>query len=119
MTDHSSISPAQKWLDEMQLIWIEKRPNDIGALLSNAFEYHETPFTPPLTSKKEVINAWQEILSQNIEFVHINVLHEDNRTATATWDFKMHDAPLHRGSYFLRLDDQGKCIEFRQWWNVA
>jgi hypothetical protein len=48
--------------------------------------------------------------------VTINILHQTETIGVAEWHFKMQDEPLHIGSYFLKLDDEGKAIEFRQWW---
>lgn len=113
------MTAAAKWFAEMQSIWIEKRPDDIGALLSDdGFNYYEHPFHEPLNTKEQVIGAWQEIKSQDIEDITINMLYDNGDIAFAKWEFKMKDEPLHIGSYFLKLDTNGKCKEFRQWWNV-
>lgn len=39
----------------MHSIWIEKRPDDIGALLPDNFKYYKSPFDPPFTKKEDVI----------------------------------------------------------------
>ena len=113
-------NPAQNWFEDMRQIWLEKRPDDIGALLSDeGFEFYEHPFDDkPLNTKQDVIDVWQEIKNQDIEFVTIKILYETNTIGVAEWRFKMVGEPLHIGSYFLKLDDHGKCIEFRQWWTV-
>jgi len=113
------MTPVQKWFEQMRSIWIEKRPNDIGVLLSdNAFNYHEHPFSASLKTKNEVTGAWQEILNQDIDYVEVKILYETESVGCAEWRFKIKNEPLHIGSYFLKLDSDGKCIEFRQWWTV-
>lgn len=112
-------TPVQSWLNTMKAIWLEKRPDDIGALLSDGgFSYHEHPFEKPLINKEDVISAWQEIKQQKIEYVTIKILHETNNIGVAEWHFKMEKEPLHIGSYYLQLDDHGLCTHFRQWWTV-
>lgn len=113
------MSPVKDWLEIMRQIWLEKRPDDIGMLLSDkGFRYHEHPFQDPLNSKTDVIGAWQEINKQDIEYVEIKILHETDMMGVAEWRFKIKGEPLQIGSYFLKLDCEGKCIEFRQWWTV-
>ncbi len=112
-------SPVQNWLNQMKAIWLEKRPDDIGALLSDkGFVYNEHPFHDPLITKNDVISAWQDIKHQDIDYVTMNVLYETNNIGVAEWHFKMKDEPLHIGSYYLELDDDGLCTHFRQWWTV-
>lgn len=113
------MSPVHTWLEEMRNIWLEKRPDDIAGLLSlDGFAYYENPFYAPMTTSQEVVDAWQEIRNQDIDYINIKILYETNVTGVAEWHFKMHDHPLHVGGYFLRLDDVGKCLEFRQWWTL-
>lgn len=79
-------SPAQAWFKEMRQIWLEKRPDDIGALLSDeGFEYFENPFHAALITKAQVIEAWQEIYDQDIEDVTIDILHDRGDISFAQW----------------------------------
>ena len=112
------MTPIQTWLKNMRQIWLEKLPNDIADLLADTLEYHESPTEPPLLTKQEIVDAWQEIKGQNIEYVEINILSETTDTGMAQWIFKMKNEPEHIGAYFLKLDNHGKCVHFRQWWNV-
>ena len=102
----------------MQDIWLAKDPDRISDILGEQLAYYETPLTPPLTTIEDVVREWQVIKSQNIDYVEIDILYEHNNTGTALWKFKEFDQPLHTGCYFLRLDEGGKCQEFRQWWHV-
>jgi len=111
--------PVQNWLSRMREIWLDKNPDAIAALLSTDFRYFESPLAGPLTTAKDVVQAWQDIKSQEIELVEIEILHETPTIGMATWRFKEKGKPLHVGSYFLELDDKGLCKTFRQWWNVA
>jgi len=107
------------WLENMREIWLSKQPNKIAGLLSENFDYFEDPTQDPLIKKEDVVEAWQEIITQDIEYVEIEILHEDKNVGVALWRFKQVNEPEHVGCYFLKLDDDGKCIQFRQWWNVV
>lgn len=110
-------SPIKIWLDAMQSIWLNKNPNNIADILSKNLEYFESPFEAPLTSIQEVVNVWQEVKNQHIDYVKIEILDENNDTGTALWKFKEIDKKEHIGMYFIKLDSTGKCKYFRQCWN--
>lgn len=110
------MNPTQ-WLNQMREIWLAQEPDRMALLLAESLEYHESPIEPPLTNIQDVVDAWQEIKNQNIEYVEIEVLHENGNIAMALWRFKQINEPEHIGSYYLELDDNGKCKHFRQWWN--
>lgn len=109
---------VEKWLEEMKSIWLEKRPGDMRSILADPLEYYETPFMPPLTSIDDVILEWQEIHNQDIDHVNMDLLHSDGMTGFAQWTFKQNNEPLHVGAYFIKLNNEGKCTHFRQWWNT-
>ena len=108
----------KEWFEEMRQIWLNKKPDLIDGLLAADVQYYENPFDPPLTKIADIVSVWQEIKEQNIERIDIDILHEDKNIGMATWRFKHVNQPEHTGSYFLKLDTQGKCLEFRQWWQV-
>lgn len=110
---------VQKWLNEMRRIWLDKDPDSIVNILAEDLEYYEDPFQEPLTDKMKVVSEWQAVKNQNIEFVDIEILHETaDNVGVALWRFKEVGSAEHCGSYFLKLDDNGKCTHFRQFWNV-
>ena len=110
------MSPSD-WLEKMRQIWLHQTPDLIAGLLAEECEYHEDPLSPPLENISDIVAVWQEIKTQNIDYVEIDILHEHNNTCTAKWRFKEKDKTEHVGCYFLILDTDGKCVHFRQWWN--
>lgn len=112
-------TPGQ-WFEEMREIWVAQEPEKLSALLSDDITYHEDPLAPPLTSPESILNVWQEVKEQKIDYVKIELLYEDieKGIGVALWHFKQTDQPEHVGSYFLELDKNGRCKTFRQWWNT-
>ncbi len=108
----------REWFDEMRQIWLSQKPDLIFDLLGDNIQYFESPYDSPIIKHDEVVSAWQEIKKQNIEYVTIDMLHECKNVGMAVWRFKEYNRPEHVGSYFLKLDDHGKCLEFRQWWQI-
>ena len=106
-----------EWFHKMREIWLQKEPALIATLIAHEVRYYESPLSPPLTSVSEIINAWKEIEEQEIELLEIIILHEDHNIALAQWRFRQANQADLVGCYFLKLDEQGKCTEFRQWWH--
>jgi hypothetical protein len=111
------MSKIQKWLNDMRDIWLSKTPDKMTDILSEELRYYEDPFQEPCLSAEEVVKEWQAIHEQNIEYVEIELLYEHDNVGVAQWKFKEKNTPLHVGCYFIQLNEEGKCIQFRQWWN--
>jgi len=117
-----SASPVQKWFGELKQIWLEKDIAALRSILADSFLYYEDPFEPPLTTWKEVEEAWQEVHDQNIKTLEIEVLIDGEEEGCGMYHFIFEDqsGDTHalRGAYYLKLNSAGKAIAFRQWWTV-
>lgn len=85
--------------------------------------WYEEPFTPPLTTKNDLLLEWQSILQQEDIHVSHKVLSVSNDTAIAHWHATFISLPTKEnveldGIFQVTLDKQGKCTEFRQWYNT-
>jgi hypothetical protein len=108
----------ETWFSEMRDIWLNNKPDSISELLSNELNYYEDPLGDPLTSIESVVSAWQGIKGQKFEYVDIKMLHENDNIGIALWKSKSFDQPERSGAYYLELNDNGKCKEFRRWWHT-
>lgn len=111
---------AEHWFCELQRIWIEKDLKAIPTLLSESFQYYESPFDLPLTTLEEVQNEWEAIKHQNIKSLEIKLLGSEGNNGMAVYHFinEQTDGTLaeSRGVYWVELDKSGKATLFRQWW---
>lgn len=114
--------PVTKWFEELGRIWLE---NDISALkdiLADEFEYYEDPYLPAIQTWEELESAWLEVNDQNNKELKIDVLINGQTEGSAMYHFIYVDrAGLQhelKGSYYLKLDTEGKATEFRQWWTT-
>lgn len=110
----------ENWFHLLHQIWINKDITKVKTLLADNFQYYENPFEKPLTSLNEVEAAWQEVHTQNISKLEINVLVTNENEGTASYLLTYTDpqGAVHnsRGAYYVKLDSDGKALEFRQWW---
>jgi len=111
---------VENWFQALKNIWINKDIENVGSLLSSTFQYYENPGEPPLTSLDEVKNTWKEVADQDIIKLEISLLVTRENKGSASYEFSYKDTKgsIHssQGAYYVKLDNQGKATEFRQWW---
>jgi hypothetical protein len=121
MSLHASTAVVQ-WFRELERIWHEKDIAAIANTVSTEFEYFEDPFGLPITNVEDLILLWQEVQNQTILNLEIKVCTTNEDTGVARYDFSCIDADglehHSRGAYYVKLDESGKAVEFRQWWNT-
>ena len=115
-------SKVSKWLNELKRIWLEKDIPALKETLADKFDYYEDPYQPAIKTWEELESAWQEINDQDIEQLDIQVLIDGDHEGSAMYHF-VYANPVgtqceSRGSYYLRLDSEGRATEFRQWWTI-
>jgi len=86
------------------------------------FNYYEDPYLPPIQNWTDLESAWQEVKRQVIQKLEIAVLIDGKTEGSAMYHFVYSDSAgiqqESKGSYYLKLDSDGKVTEFRQWWTV-
>ncbi len=116
---------VQRWLDAYVHAWRTYDPAEIGALFSEDAVYYYGPYDDPVEGREAIVQSWVE---------------EDQRDPPGTYD--AHYAPLviegntaitnGRSRYFeadgttfkkefdniylIRFNDNGECVEFREWY---
>ena len=112
---------VERWFKHLGEIWAAKDPDAIRGLLSDSFEYYEDPHRPPLTTADAVIDEWRAVKKQDIIRLDIKPLIIKDLEGFAKYSFAYRDPDgvehKSEGAYFVKLDDEGKALEFRQWWN--
>ena len=111
---------VDSWFKNLKDVWLKKDIASIRNLLAPQFSYYEDPFEVALTSWPEVESAWKEVEEQEILKLAINSLFSNEHEGLASYELAYKDARgnVHesRGAYYVKLDLEGKSVEFRQWW---
>ncbi len=117
-----TITKAHQWFQELGRIWLEKDIVALRHIVADEFQYYEDPFQPPITTWEELEAVWQEVHDQHIESLSIEILIEDDVRGLARYEFVCTDpvGTKHhsRGAHYVKLDEKGRAIEFRQWWTT-
>ncbi len=110
----------KNWFFKLKKIWELKTPEKITEICAEKFSWYETPFDKPYTTKEELLNDWRGILSQDKINVVINLLAVNNNLGIANWNASFErlssgEKVELNGIFTVKLNNKGKCIEFRQW----
>jgi len=113
----------EKWLDALGKAWIDRDPAAASSLCSENVIYYEDPFLPPLNGREAVKKIWLEVptTQKDIEFTY-KVITTSGNLAIAEWSASFirilnNSKAELRGVYLVKLDNNGLCEEFHQWWN--
>ncbi len=113
MTDLDGLTT---WVDGYIRAWTSNDPRDIGALFTEDAEYYTAPFRPPWRGREQIVEGWL-----------------DRRDKPGEATFEWHpvavadDVAIIRGTtaypeetfsnlWVIRLDSDGRCREFTEWW---
>lgn len=110
------------WLNKLGKAWEEKNPQAILPLFADKFEYYETPYKKPYTTKEGLIKLWQEVpdSQKDIKF-GFDIITVTNNMAIAHWQatftrIKQNKKAVLDGIFLVKLNGQGLATLFRQWW---
>lgn len=119
MIDHASVAT---WLESYIHAWKTYDPELIGSLFSEQATYAYNPFDQPLHGRAAIIASWLEnrdapgtydahykpiAVEGNVAVINgrSHYFEADGKTSKKSYD----------NIFVLRFDDQGHCIEFREW----
>jgi hypothetical protein len=113
------------WLVSLGNAWINLDSKAAANICSEDVVYFENIFLDPLTSRTDVEKQWYKDLEfqKDVKF-DFEIISVNQNVGVARWwatlmivDPKsVHDETyIYDGIFVVRLDDQGLCKEFRQW----
>ena len=106
------------WVDAYVRAWSSNDPAAIGALFTQDAAYYTEPHSAPWRGRDEIVRRWLErkdepgdtefrwhpiALSQDIAVVQGETVY---RTPPRTYS----------NLWVIRLDPEGRCTEFTEWW---
>ena len=103
----------EKWCNDLLIFWKNKDIDNIINLFDPSVEYYEIP-NMKLKDIDEVRSMWQEIKNQNTSNIELKVLCQENNKCIANYILK--DEVSFDMIYEIELNDNNKCIYFKQWY---
>ncbi len=111
------------WLDAYGKAWQSRNPEAAARLFTDDAAYHETPFDEPFRGYEGILEYWSEVPSsqENIRFSR-EILAVTAETGIAHWKAVFTRLPSNAsveldGIFLVKLDGDGFCTEFREWWH--
>lgn len=108
------------WLGKMRVAWEKKDYDVLSSMLSDELAYHESPFLPPLTIKKQVVAIWKKDLdTQSDIHFDFDILHEDEHACFAHWTASFIRSNVRvnlNGIFHFKLTAENLCTYFKMWW---
>lgn len=110
------------WFNKLGKAWKEKDPQAIPPLFADKFEYYETPFDKPYTTKKGLVKLWKEVpeSQRDIKF-DFDIITITNSIAIAHWyasftRTKQNKRAILDGIFLVKLNNKGLATLFKMWW---
>ena len=119
MIDHASVAA---WLDKYVQAWKSYDPAQIGALFSAEARYYYGPFEEPIVGREAIVASWREDRDAEGSYdAHYAPVTVEGMTAVSNGRSLYYTAGSQTverqfdNIFLLRFNDQGECIEFREW----
>nr|BFE70768.1 hypothetical protein GCM10020092_040690 [Actinoplanes digitatis] len=116
---------VQRWIGDLESGWRDRDPAAIAALFTEDAAYHQGPFGSPHVGTEAIAAHWTATLSrQKDPVIWFGAPAVCADRATVEWWCVLHDpatgAPrTAAGCLVLRFADDGRCAEFREYWQSA
>jgi uncharacterized protein (TIGR02246 family) len=113
MTDPDRVTT---WIDGYVRAWNTNDPADIGHLFTEDAEYYTAPFRAPWRGRDQIVEEWlgrkDEPGETTFTWSPIAVTDEVAIIQGTT----SYPDETYSNLWVLRLDDDGRCRQFTEWW---
>lgn len=126
-----SFDRFEDWLNRYKNAWESRDPEAAVAIFTEDATYQEDPFDEPMRGAEEILAYWKENtdVQEDVEF-SFEIIAANGDTAVNHWhvifnstarsgsDVNLGGAVEIDGIFKFRLNDEGLCTQFREWWHV-
>jgi uncharacterized protein (TIGR02246 family) len=120
---HARVDRAalERWMERYVKAWGSNDPQDIGALFTDDATYYTAPHREPWRSRQGIVDGWLDRKDEpgQWDFRYEVLAIADNLGFVRGWTTYHTDEEDYSNLWVIRLDDQGRCSEFIEWWMVA
>ena len=113
----------ESWLDTYKRAWETRDPEAAADLFTADADYYERPFEAPARGREGIRDYWSDATryQEGVEFSS-EVLATTATGGIAHWHCRFTRLTSNSvveldGIFLVRLDADGKCTEFREWWH--
>jgi hypothetical protein len=112
-----------RWIEAYGLAWETKDPEAAANLFVEDATYQETPFDEPMRGRAEITEYWSSATGSQDEIrFSYEILAASAGEGIAHWGANFvrlaTGTPVKiDGVLLAKLDADGRCTEFREWWH--
>jgi uncharacterized protein (TIGR02246 family) len=113
------------WLWAYGQAWERRDPEGFGSLFTEDANYHWTPLEPPKEGRTAIRNAFEAAVARQRD-IHFSyqVVTMEPAVCVVRWQCRFRRVPEDHevrldGVMLVRMNDAGKCYEFREWWHSS
>jgi hypothetical protein len=116
MTD---LAPLRNWMGGYVRAWNSNDPAEIGALFAEDGQYFTAPFRQPWRGRDAIVAGWLERQDEpgQTRFRWDPVIVTDELCVVqGVTEYLTVPPSTFSNLWLIRLDQQGQCVEFTEWW---
>ena len=109
---------VQAWIEGYVQAWNTNDPEDIGRIFAPEAQYYTAPYRQPWAGREQIILGWlgRKDDPGTFEFRY-QILGVDQKTGFVRGWTKYFSPPKQYSNlWVVRLNEQGQCEEFVEWW---
>jgi limonene-1,2-epoxide hydrolase len=111
------------WLEAYRRAWQHRDPEAAAGLYAENATYQETPFSPPMHGREEILNYWKNV-ARTQEDIHVEceIIALAGAHCFAHWRASFVRLPMRirlelDGIFLLTFDAGNRCTSLREWWH--
>jgi ketosteroid isomerase-like protein len=111
-------APIRAWIDGYLSAWSSNRRDEIEALFATDAEYRIEPYAEPWRGRIAIVAGWLEHRDEpgDTEFEWMHLGRADDLWIVEGGTRYRSLAKTFSNLWLVRLDEAGRCAEFREWW---
>jgi uncharacterized protein (TIGR02246 family) len=118
MSDDEHTTRVQAWVNGYLQAWNSNDPDTIGALFTENAAYYTEPHSQPWRGRNEIVRQWLHRKDKPGETQfrwHPLTVSAELAVVQGTTVYR--DPPrTYSNLWLIRLDPDGRCTEFTEWW---
>jgi uncharacterized protein (TIGR02246 family) len=108
---------VETWMRGYLRAWESNQPEDIGRLFTDDAVYYTAPDRKPWRGRDAIVEGWIDRKDQPGDWAfryEILAIADDLAFVRGWTDYKTDTD--YSNLWVIRLDDEGRCSEFTEWW---
>lgn len=105
----------EHWIQGYIQAWTSNDAEEVAALFTEDAQYHGHPFRPPMEGRQTIVDEWLDTDDGPWTFDYEWLAIEgDTGVLQGLTDYE--EDGTFSNIFVIRLDGDGRCREFREWW---